>query len=86
MNRFSNSAEETRVKTNKELADQIAPLVSLSRERLQELLPKKRDKQAFLELMKEVEDETEMDEKKAYLQKNVETVGEVIFKVLKAFL
>lgn len=86
MNQFSESAEKNRRKTNDELADELAPLISLSRKRLQELLPKKRDKQAFRELMEKVEDETEMDAKLAYLQDNVKTVGEVIFKVLKTFL
>lgn len=83
MNPFTEVAKQSRQSTNEALADKIAPLVSFSRKKVERLLPEKRDKEEFAKLMEKVEDETDMDEKLAYLETNVKTVGKVIIQVLR---
>ncbi len=86
MGRFKNAARTARELTNKQLADELAAITPFDRDRLRQFLPKKRDKEVFIELMKEVEAETAMDTKLAYLQQNLSTAGKVVFKVLRSFL
>jgi hypothetical protein len=84
MGRFSAAAKRARELTNKQLATEIAALsAAVSRDRLQELLPLKQDKEAFLELMEQVEAETTMDEKLAFLSANLATAGKAALNVLK---
>lgn len=78
--------ESARRLTNKQLSTEIAALVPINRDKLQELLPKKRDKEELVKLMEVVENETDMDKKLAYLQDHLQTVGKTIFKVLQIFL
>jgi hypothetical protein len=85
-NRYAKAARKAREMTNKELATEISSLTPINRERLQELLPRKRDKEAFIELMKVVEAESDVDEKLSYLRDNLTTVGKVVFKALKLFI
>lgn len=83
MGRFAEAAQKARELTNKQLATEIAALSNgMNRDRLNELLPQKRDKEAFLELMRVVEDETAMDEKIAFLGENLKTAGAAALKVL----
>ena len=86
MGRFKTAAKKAAAMTNKELADEIAGLSTFNRDRLRELLPTKRDKEEFVKLMAEVEAETAMDQKLAYLTNNLQTAGKVVFKVLKTFI
>jgi len=84
MGRFSAAAKRARELTNKQLATEIAALsAAVSRDRLQELLPLKQDKEAFLELMEQVEAETTMDEKLAFLSANLATAGKAALTMLK---
>lgn len=83
MNPFTEVAKQSRESTNKALAGKIAPLVSFTGKKVERLLPEKRDKEEFVKLMEKVEDETDMDEKLAYLETNVKTVGKVIIQVLR---
>lgn len=86
-NRFTEAARIAREATNKELASEIAAISnSLNRDRIDELLPTKKDKEAFLELMAKVEADTAMDEKLAYLQENLKSAGSVAIKLLKILL
>ncbi|MEM9821824.1 MAG: hypothetical protein AAF985_12160 [Bacteroidota bacterium] len=85
-NRFSAAARKAADLTNKQLATEIAAVGNLSRDRIHELLPKKKDKQAFVDLMKEVEAETTMDQKITYLQDNIQSAGKVAFTLLKALV
>lgn len=86
MGRYREAAERARQLTNKQLATEMAALAPFKRGELQKLLPRKRDKEAFIALMKEVEAESTEDEKLAYLQNNLNTAGKVVIKVLGAFL
>ena len=86
MGRYAKAAERASKLTDKQRATEIAALVPFNRDKLQELLPRTRDKEEFLELMRVVEDETEMDEKLTHLETHVKTLGPVIFKVLRGFL
>lgn len=84
MGRFAEAAKNARQMTNKQLGTEIAALsAGVTREKLQELLPQKRDKETFLELMQVVEDETTVDEKIAFLGENLQTAGKVALKVLQ---
>jgi len=86
MGRFSGAAKRARDLTNKQLATEIAALSTVPRERLQEMLPTKRDKEAFLELMEQVEAETTMEQKLTFLGDNLATAGKAALSVLKALL
>ena len=86
MGRFKKAAEEARELTNKQLADELAAISTFNRDKIQDLLPEKRDKEAFIKLMEQVEADTAMDEKLAFLQDNIKSVGAVAFKLLKTFI
>ena len=85
-NRFSDAAKKASELTNKQLASEIASVGNLSRDKIHELLPMKKDKETFVELMKEVEAETTMDQKITYLQNNIQSAGKVAFTLLKALV
>lgn len=83
MGRYASAARKARQLTNKQLATEIAALGPMNRETLQKLLPRKREKEVFLKLMKQVEQEKTSDENLAYLKDNLESTGKVIFKLLR---
>lgn len=83
-NRFSNAAKQAREATNKELATEISAISNFSRDKINELLPTKKDKEAFVKLMEQVDADTTMDEKLAYLQDNLKSAGVVALQLLKA--
>jgi hypothetical protein len=85
-NRYAAAARKARELTNKQLAEVLSALAPVTSERLNELLPAKRDKEAFALLMREVEAEKEEDDKLAFLRDNLETAGRAALKVLKSFL
>ena len=85
-NRFTKAAKDARNATNKELSEEIARVSTFSQEKLKELLPTKKDKEAFVLLMEQVEKETSMDNKIAYLQENIQSAGKIVFTLLKAFI
>ena len=86
MKRYAEAARLAYELTDEQLAKEIAALVPFNLEKVQELLPQKRDKEEFLELMKGVEDETEMDEKLTHLETHVKNLGPAILKILRGFL
>lgn len=86
MKRYAEAAKLASELTDEQLAKEIAALVPFNLEKVQELLPQKQDKGEFLELMKKVEDETEMDKKLANLETNVQILGPAILKILRGFL
>ncbi len=85
-NRFTEAAEKASSLTNKELGSELSKVGNLDEAKIRELLPQKEDKQAFIELMKEVNAETTGDEKLAFLQSNALSAGRVAFKLLKALV
>jgi len=85
-NRFEKAAKEATQLTNKQLANELAMVSKLSRTSIIKLLPKKADKKAFVALMEQVEADTTMDEKLTFLQDNLESVGSVALRVLKALV
>jgi len=86
MGRYREAAIAAKNLTNKQLADELAAISTFNREKVQDLLPEKKDKEAFIKLMEQVEADTAMDEKLAFLQDNIKTVGSVAFKLLKTFI
>ncbi len=85
-NRFTEAAKAAREATNKQLADELAIISSLQRDKINELLPAKKDKEAFIKLMEQVEADTAMDEKLAYLTENIKSAGTVALKILKVLV
>lgn len=86
MNGYTEIFERASRLTDQQLATEIAALGPFNRDKLQELLPRTRDREVFLELMRVVEDESDMDKKLAYLKTSVEILGPVILKVLRGLL
>jgi uncharacterized protein YaaR (DUF327 family) len=86
-NRFDDAAISARQLTNKQLADEIAAISNgLTRESIQDLLPTLKDKEAFIQLMQQVEADTAMDEKLAYLQDNIQSAGTIALKLLRVLV
>ena len=85
-NRYRKAAKEAKNLTNKQLGEELAKLSPLNDQKLRDLLPTKRDKECFAELMAMVEREAATDEQLAYLGKNLQTTGKVVLKVLKYFI
>jgi regulator of sirC expression with transglutaminase-like and TPR domain len=85
-NRFSSAAKAARDATNKQLASELASVSKFSRDQINELLPTKKDKEAFIQLMAQVEADTTMDEKLAFLTDNIQTAGKVALTLLKALV
>lgn len=86
MNRYTAAAIEARNLTNKQLAGKLSSFAPINSERFQKLLPRKRDKEIFIELMAKVERETAQDEALAFLTENIGRVGGVVLKALKVYL
>ncbi len=85
-NRYSKAAKMAAELTNKQLSEEIAKIAPFNDKKLRELLPTKKDKIYFAELMAKVEKETNTDQQLAYLSENLLTTGKVALKVLKYFL
>ena len=85
-NRFTSAAKMAREATNKELATELASVSKFSREQINDLLPAKKDKEAFIQLMAQVEADTAMDEKLAFLTENIQTAGKVALQLLKVLV
>ena len=85
-NRFTEAAKKAAELTNKQLATELASVSTLSKKNIKALLPNKEDKEAFLELMDTVHNETLKEEKVAYLEQNAAKVGNVVFTLLKVLV
>jgi len=86
MGRFADAAKKAADMTNKQLETELASIGKLDSVKIQELLPLKKDKKVFLDLMKEVEAETTMDQKIAYMQNNIASVGTMAVTLLKGLI
>ena len=85
-NRFSKIAEESRQKTNAELAGDLAKLTPISEEQLNALLPTRQDKEDLARLVAIVSAATSQNEKVAHLKSNIDQLGGVVVKLLGAVL
>lgn len=86
MGRYAKAAKEAAELTNKQLAGRLASFGPVNDARFQELLPTKRDKETFIELMRVVEEEADEEARLAFLVDNAKTAGKVALKVLRAFV
>jgi hypothetical protein len=86
MGRFRAAAKAAADLTNKQLSGRITELTPMTTERLQELLPLKKDKEDFLELLRVVDEETELENQLTFLRENLTTAGRVALKALKFFV
>jgi hypothetical protein len=85
-NRFTAAATAATNLTNSELAEQIAKTTNLDLDTINDIIPLKRDKDAFAKLMEQVNADSTMDDKLSFLQENLQTVGAVAFKLLKVLV
>ena len=85
-NRFRRIAAYSADKTNRELAEEIAQVTTMTADKIQRMLPKKADKERLAELMAIVNSSASNNVKVATLQKNIKQLGFVVLKVLKAAL
>jgi hypothetical protein len=85
-NRFMRIAEESRRKTNDELADELARVTPLTQEKLNKLLPTRQDKENLAKLMAIVTSSASQNQKVADLRKNMTKLGGVVVKVLGALI
>jgi hypothetical protein len=85
MGRYRDAARVAADLTNKELTTRIAELAPFSVDQLQELLPTKKDKEAFVALMRVVEEETVLENQLNYLRDNLASAGKVALMALRAF-
>lgn len=75
-----------RMQTNKELADEIAALTTLTSAQLEKLLPKKQDKEQLKELIKIVNAAASENTRIATLRTKMTKLGGVVFKILKTVI
>ena len=85
-NRFERIAENARKKTNAELAEELSRLTPMTEARLLRMLPTKRDKENLARLMAIVTASTSQNRKIAQLRSNLDELGGVLLKVLRALL
>ena len=82
-NRFEKIAATAREQTNQDLHEQLAEHVEISDDDLANMLPTKGDKENFARLMGIVHDQTSQNQKIAALKGNIDSLGEVLLKVLR---
>lgn len=82
-NPFREIARTSAQKTKAQLDAELARVVPLSEDEMKKLLPKKRDKEAFAELMNIVKGATSRNKKVAKLTRDIGKYGEVIVRLLE---
>jgi hypothetical protein len=81
--RYRMAAALARNLSNKQLGKELANLSLISEQKMRQLLPTRKDKEAFVELMTVLEKETDLEAQLAYLMENPQTAGKIAIKVLK---
>jgi len=84
--RFERISRKARESTNKAMANEITALTLLTDQEVERLLPRKIDKEQFGTLMAIVASGTDDNTKVAALKNNLDEVGAVLVKILKALL
>lgn len=85
-NRYLPAARRAAQLTNKQLGERLAQIGPMRDDELRKLLPRKKDKVAFAQLMAMVEQETDEQLQLNYLADNMHTAGRVALKALKFFV
>lgn len=83
-NRFSKIARESAEKTDRELSDELSRLTRLTEPELHRLLPSRGDRERFAELMAIVDSSASANRRLKRLKDNIEELGPVILKVVRA--
>ena len=84
--RFRDIAQGAREKTNDALSEEMAALTPLTQDEIARMLPTKADKEAMARLMAIVASGTADQEKLVTIRDNIEDLGGVLVKVLRAVL
>lgn len=72
-------------KTKKQFADRLSSYTSLTASEIEELFPKKSDREELLELLKIVNESSSENERKKKLVESITKVGGAVLKVAKRF-
>jgi hypothetical protein len=81
-NRFSRIARESAERTTRELAADLAQLTRMTQPEIEELLPRRADREHFVELMKIVDSSAAQNRKLRKLQDRFEDFGPILLKIL----
>ncbi len=85
-NRYTAVAKEAAEKTNAELSDELSSLAALTAKQVDEIAPKKQDKERLARLLEIVGTATKENRAVAELTDNIEELGTVAVRVLRLLL
>lgn len=85
-NRFTAVAKTAAAKTNAELSEEMSSLVALSAKQIDEIAPKKQDKERLARLLEIVGTATRENKAVAEFTDNIEELGTVAVRVLRLLL
>jgi len=86
MAKRSKIAEITSTETKKEFADKLSRYTTLTAEEIQQLFPKKSDREELMELLKIVNSDANDKVKKTRLVENISKVSGAVITIGKKFL
>ena len=83
-NRFTDIAKNASKKTDAQFATELTRLTKLTRVDLEQMLPARADQQRLAELMAIVDSSAKENTKLARLKANLDELGPVVLRILKA--
>lgn len=86
MAKKSNIGKVASAKTKKEFADKLSSYTTLTAEEIQQLFPKKSDREELMELVKIVNSDASDKEKKTKLVGNISKVSGAVIAIGKKFV
>jgi hypothetical protein len=85
-NRYSAAAKSAAEKTNAELSEELSSLAALTAKQIEEIAPRKQDKEQLARLLEIVGTATKENRAVASLTDNIEELGTVAVRVLRLLL
>ena len=82
-NRFRDIARTSAQRTSRELAGELAQLTRMTQPEIESLLPRRADREAFIELMRMVDSSASQSRKLRQLKDRIEEFGPLVLKVLE---
>jgi len=86
MAKKSNIGKVASAKTKKEFADKLSSYTTLTAEEIQQLFPRKSDREELMELVKIVNSDASDKEKKTKLVENISKVSGAVIAIGKKFV
>jgi hypothetical protein len=81
-NRFRDIARASAERTNRELSGELAQLTRMTQPEIEALLPRRADRERFVELMQIVDSSASQSRKLAQLKGRFEEFGPIVLRVL----